>query len=275
MAFLKRFGPSTVSLLIVAIAAAPFIPRRAPLTEEQQVERKREEVRLEATAAGERAARERERARADEGWRDQALVDAAKEGVRGVLKDPGSAEFSDLSVEKHTGKAVVCGRVNARNGFGGYGGWMRFVSGGSVGTTFVNEDTEGFAKVWNTMCVAAPPTTTASISKKADAKPKADANNIPIPSDAKARYTMLSLRNEGELVSVETRRDGPSGTSYARRLVDCRRMLSKYTATGDTQEDLKRSKPAEKMTPMVEGSISDVVSRFACAADASRSKAKK
>lgn len=152
---------------------------------------------------------------------------------------------------------------------------MRFVSGGSVGTTFVNEDVEGFAKVWNTMCVAKPQATTASIARKADGKPKADANNISIPSDAKARYTMLSLRNEGELISVETRRDGPSGTSYARRLVDCRRMLWKYTGEGDTLEELKKNRPAERMAAMVDGSIAHEVSKFACAAHASRSKAKK
>lgn len=121
-----------VGAFLVLKAIAPEPP---PLTEEQK----------------------REEARADDRWREQALVEAAKEVVRGKLKDPRSAEFSQLSVARHEGTPVVCGRVNARNGFGGFGGRMHFVSGGTRGTTFVDEEVEDFAKAWNTLCLGKKP----------------------------------------------------------------------------------------------------------------------
>lgn len=49
----------------------------------------------------------------------------AKALVLAQLKDPQSAQFSVLKVEEATG--FVCGSVNAKNGFGGYGEPMNFV----------------------------------------------------------------------------------------------------------------------------------------------------
>lgn len=132
---LKVLGLVVGAFLVLKAVA----PESSPLTEEQQAQQKREE------------------ARADDRWREQALVEVAKEVVRGKLKDPGSAEFSQVSVARYMGVPVVCGRVNARNGFGGYGGRMHFVSGGTQGTTFVDEEVEDFAKAWNTLCLGKKP----------------------------------------------------------------------------------------------------------------------
>lgn len=59
---------------------------------------------------------------------------AAKELVKRQLRDPGSAEFSDIVVKTGApGRAtIVCGYVNAKNGFGGMTGRQRFVAGGIV-----------------------------------------------------------------------------------------------------------------------------------------------
>ena len=58
---------------------------------------------------------------------------AAKELVKEHLRDPSSAEFSDLHVAAGgTRDATVCGRVNARNGVGGMTGAKRFIAGGTV-----------------------------------------------------------------------------------------------------------------------------------------------
>lgn len=43
--------------------------------------------------------------------------------VKAALRDPASAQFSDVEVE---GK-IACGFVNSRNGFGGYAGQVPFV----------------------------------------------------------------------------------------------------------------------------------------------------
>ena len=54
------------------------------------------------------------------------MVDLAYESVVGTLRDPASASFTDVRV--HDGApTVVCGKVNARNGFGGMGGPKRFI----------------------------------------------------------------------------------------------------------------------------------------------------
>src|SRR5258706_14786581 len=47
----------------------------------------------------------------------------AQEAVRAELRDPNSAHFE--SVVYHDG--VVCGLVNAKNGYGGYSGNSRFI----------------------------------------------------------------------------------------------------------------------------------------------------
>jgi hypothetical protein len=59
---------------------------------------------------------------------DQEAIKAAENAIRAKLKDPESARFSDM-IRKTTANArgeptdVVCGRVNAKNGFGGYTGF--------------------------------------------------------------------------------------------------------------------------------------------------------
>jgi hypothetical protein len=48
----------------------------------------------------------------------------AKSLVRSALSDPDSAQFRDLGVDTETGS--ICGRVNAKNKFGGYVGFKPF-----------------------------------------------------------------------------------------------------------------------------------------------------
>jgi len=55
---------------------------------------------------------------------------AAKALVETRLRDPGSAEFSELRVVRVPGRAVVvCGHVNSRNALGGMAGAQRFIAG--------------------------------------------------------------------------------------------------------------------------------------------------
>lgn len=51
-------------------------------------------------------------------------IDDAKAAVTAKLKDPQSAVFSDVRVS--TDPNVICGRVNAKNSFGGYVGAKEF-----------------------------------------------------------------------------------------------------------------------------------------------------
>jgi hypothetical protein len=53
------------------------------------------------------------------------LIADAQESVAAKLKDPGSAQFTDVQVSE-TG--AVCGKVNGKNAFGAYAGESRFVN---------------------------------------------------------------------------------------------------------------------------------------------------
>lgn len=53
---------------------------------------------------------------------------AVEQGVRKGLKDPESARFGDMFATRDAqGVVTVCGYVNAKNSFGGYGGMKPFV----------------------------------------------------------------------------------------------------------------------------------------------------
>lgn len=61
-------------------------------------------------------------------------VEKAKALVAAKMKDPGSVQFLDVVHAPPHGTVtgdIVCGRVNAKNSFGGYVGYRRFVSFGS------------------------------------------------------------------------------------------------------------------------------------------------
>lgn len=53
------------------------------------------------------------------------LIAQAHERVKDVLKDPDSAKFKGDFAGK---EGAVCGYVNSKNSYGGYGGFMRYVA---------------------------------------------------------------------------------------------------------------------------------------------------
>lgn len=78
---------------------------------------------------------------------------AAKELVKQHLRDPSSADFSEIRVTPANSDrpTIVCGKVNAKNGLGGMTGVKRFIVGGTVAT----EKEVGEAdmnQLWATFC---------------------------------------------------------------------------------------------------------------------------
>ena len=66
------------------------------------------------------------------GAADDAVYEAAKRAVIQQLKDPNSAQFGPLERQTRPNVRgepmdVVCGKVNARNSYGGYAGMSGFV----------------------------------------------------------------------------------------------------------------------------------------------------
>ena len=89
---------------------------------------------------------------------------------------------------------------------------------------------------------------------------------VDVPSDPNARYFLLSVKpGTGGRIEAITRREGKSGISYARREIDCSGQTFRYTGEGDTLDEAKKPAPnIGEMGDLVDGSISDVVVKFAC-----------
>lgn len=71
------------------------------------------------------------------------LADAAEDAVRAELREPESAQFE--AVHTYPSRNIVCGFVNARNGFGGYAGRSPFVYDNGI-VTLAGEP--NFASAW-------------------------------------------------------------------------------------------------------------------------------
>lgn len=92
-----------------------------------------------------------------------ARVEHAKAVILENLRDPESARFRSIYQRSSTQIHNVCGQVNAKNGFGGYVGYRRFIvwsySGlpsGSPGTEVSIEgveEQEAFEAFWKLKCV--------------------------------------------------------------------------------------------------------------------------
>jgi hypothetical protein len=90
---------------------------------------------------------------------------------------------------------------------------------------------------------------------------------IPSPSDPGARYRILSVKRlPGPRLEVLSRRVGPSGTSFARREIDCRAVTYRYLGEGDSRAEAERDSPNPgSMTELTATSASADVAVEACA----------
>lgn len=95
--------------------------------------------------------------------------------------------------------------------------------------------------------------------------PGATGDPVPVPSDPGATYHLIEWREmpNGNREAI-TRRAGRSGTSFARREIDCGSMTFRYLGEGDTLEEARIDRPTPTMGELVPGSISTDVSRFVC-----------
>ena len=57
---------------------------------------------------------------------DDELIATAKQKIERQLRDPGSAQYRDVTVRRAR-LPMVCGEVNAKNAYGGYVGFRRFM----------------------------------------------------------------------------------------------------------------------------------------------------
>ena len=59
-------------------------------------------------------------------------INLHKGRIKNRLKDSESAKFRNIFISKKIGSPIVCGEINSKNSFGGYSGYQRFVSGGTI-----------------------------------------------------------------------------------------------------------------------------------------------
>jgi len=74
---------------------------------------------------------------------------AGRDNVLNRLRDPDSAVFAG---ERLGENGVLCGQVNAKNGFGGFTGQKRFISSGSGALIEGDIDLVSFAAAWQKAC---------------------------------------------------------------------------------------------------------------------------
>lgn len=55
-------------------------------------------------------------------------INSAQKYIKLSLKDPNSAQFQNVRVAVYESRKIICGEVNAKNSYGGYVGFKRFVS---------------------------------------------------------------------------------------------------------------------------------------------------
>lgn len=74
-----------------------------------------------------------------------------KKAASSYMKDPESAQFRNIFMYKDR----LCGEINAKNSFGAYTGFTRFIAMQSGLTYFENDKTyasSSFEKSWNLFC---------------------------------------------------------------------------------------------------------------------------
>lgn len=80
---------------------------------------------------------------------ETATIDAGKEAVKRLLREPESAEFSEVSLKDTEGGKLVCGYVNAKNGFGGFVGATPFAASQSSAEIYQERDNPILNRVHN------------------------------------------------------------------------------------------------------------------------------
>lgn len=100
------------------------------------------------------------------------------------------------------------------------------------------------------------------------AEAEAEGELIPVDGDpARAKYQLVrwSEMDNGHREAL-TRRDGTSGTSYARREIDCAGKRFRYLGEGDRRQEAEANIQNQgEMAELVPGSISSEVAEFVCA----------
>ena len=153
---MKRIGVLLVVLVVLAWIGSKVVPRSehavvaAPAAVADTLPKQAQEPRA-TKPEPERPMTAPEKKAQQEKWFGAETIVAAERAVRRELKDPDAAQFKDVRANYTEEFGVVaCGRVNAKNEFGGYTGFRRFVSGGK---SVILEGRDNVADAWAGACL--------------------------------------------------------------------------------------------------------------------------
>lgn len=88
--------------------------------------------------------------------RQQTWIANTERAVKAKMKDPDSVRFRNSRFNVYDDKVpVVCGEINAKNGFGGHTGFQKYIASGDSFGPFLEETMSAneFARSWNEFCV--------------------------------------------------------------------------------------------------------------------------
>lgn len=100
-------------------------------------------------------------------------------------------------------------------------------------------------------------------TKASTTSPIISSESIPVRSDPTARYTVIAKVSTSPMILI-TQRTGVSGTSFAKREIDCSDRSARYLGLADTLEDLNNQGAEPKRTVPVAGSITAEIVAYAC-----------
>ncbi|NBC37337.1 hypothetical protein GTZ99_12330 [Novosphingobium sp. FSY-8] len=99
------------------------------------------------------------------------LKSEAHKAVTALLRDPESADFDDSTLQIYAAAGLVCdGKVNARNGYGGYTGFQNYVYSRAGGVAFENDDSTLYIQLL-TKCTAEVVKETERLTRQMAASP--------------------------------------------------------------------------------------------------------
>ncbi|WP_411834025.1 hypothetical protein [Pseudoxanthomonas mexicana] len=145
---MKRIGILLVVLVVLAWIGSKVVPRSKPAVAAAAAGAPHEQVQQ---PEPERPMSSAEKKAQQEKWFGAKTIVAAEHAVRRELKDPDAAQFKEVRANYTEEFGVVaCGRVNAKNEFGGYTGFRRFVFDGKI---VIVEGRDNVADAWVGACL--------------------------------------------------------------------------------------------------------------------------
>lgn len=89
-------------------------------------------------------------------------------------------------------------------------------------------------------------------------------HQVFVPSDPRARHVVMESTGPIDQRVLVTRREGPSGTTYAVRLFNCSNGTWKYLGSGDSVDEAKAGVPDRLMADILPNSIPAALRSAAC-----------